>query len=91
MTSWESWEDPSGKRYAVVRPNRQDQKEYRLKAYEAVWLDEDGELGSLAGSVGFRLADFVQLAAAHDFLLKGMAGYDENTGDWVEQGGRRVR
>ena len=84
MTILESWEDHNGNRYAIVRHSRQDQKEYRLKAYEAVWLDEDGQLGSFGGSPGMRLADFDTLNQARDFLLKGIDEFDENPEIWFE-------
>jgi len=57
--------------FAIVRYSKKEQKEFKIKKYEALWLD-DGELNSFAGTVGFRVADFDTIEEAQKFLLKGI-------------------
>ena len=82
MTILESWEDHQGDLYAIVRYSRQERQRYRVKRYEACWVDAEGELASFAGSVGFRIAASDTLAATQDFLLTGIAGCDDNPDIW---------
>jgi len=77
----ECWEDHKANIYAIVRHSEKDQQEYRIKSFEALWLD-DGELNSFAGTVGFRIADFNTVKEAQEFLLKGIALEDENPDIW---------
>jgi hypothetical protein len=65
-----------------------------MKRYEALWRDDDGELGSFAGSVGFRVATYDTVAAARDFLAAGLVGGSEVWWDllavsWPKGGGER--
>ncbi len=84
----ESWEEHNHNCYAIVKHSKRDQKEYRLKQYEAMWLDEmtsgTPELFSCGGSVGFNFADFNTVEEAEDFLLKGIAEYDVNPEVWLD-------
>ena len=56
----ESWEDQAANIYAVVRHDQEDQQDYKLKEYEAMWMI-DNKLYSFGGSVGYRIADFSTL------------------------------
>ena len=59
MNIIESWEDHNNKIYAVVKHSEKDQKDFLIKEYEAMWLDEGAadkaDLFSFAGSVSWRL------------------------------------
>ena len=79
----ESWEDHKANIYAIVKHSKEDQKEYRVREYEALWLD-DGELNSFAGTVGFRIADFDTIEEVQEFLLKGINLEDTNSDIWWE-------
>jgi len=82
----ESWEDHNDNVYAIVRYSKEDQQKYpAIKKYEALWLDnENDELCSFAGSVGYRIAVFDTIEEAQDFLLKGISNEDTNTDIWFQ-------
>jgi len=79
----ESWEDRNLNDYAIVRHSQEDQKAYRTKEYEAMWMI-DNELYSFGGSVGYRIADFSTLEEAQEFLLKGISACNTNPDIWLE-------
>ena len=79
----ESWEDHNLNDYAIVRHSQEDQKAYRMKEYEAMWMI-DKELYSFGGSVGYGIADFGLLDEAQEFLLKGISTCDANPDIWLE-------
>ena len=83
MKILESWGDNEDKCFAIVRYSKKEQKEFNIKKYEALWLD-DRELNSFAGTVGFRIADFDTIEEAQEFLLKGIALEDTNPEIWWE-------
>ena len=84
----ESWEDHNHNCYAIVEHSKQDQVEYHVKRYEAMWLDDETsvtpELFSFGGSVGYNVADYDTIAGAEDFLLKGISEYDVNPDIWLD-------
>jgi len=82
----ESWEDHNDNVYAIVKYSDAEQQEYpTLKQYEALWLDnENDELCSFAGTVGFQIADFETIEEAQDFLLNGISREDTNPDIWWE-------
>jgi hypothetical protein len=79
----ESWEDQQANIYAIVEHSQEDQQDYKLKEYEAMWMI-DNELYSFGGSVGYRIADFSTLEEAQGFLLKGISKSDTNPEIWLE-------
>ncbi len=80
----ESWQDHCDNCYGIVKHSKRDQVKYHEREYEAVWADEDGELWSFGGTVGYTLADFDTLEAARDFLLKGISERDTNPEIFLE-------
>jgi hypothetical protein len=84
----ESWEDNHRNCYAIVEHSKRDQAKFRVKQYEAMWLDEitaaEPELFSFGGSVGYNVADFNTVEEAEDFLLKGIAECDVNPDVWLD-------
>jgi len=83
MKILESWGEVEDKCFAIVRYSKKEQKEFKIKKYEALWLD-DGELNSFAGTVGFRIADFDRISKAKEFLLKGIELENTNPDIWWE-------
>ena len=79
----ESWENHNDNIYAIVRHSKEDQQRYKTKEYESMWM-VDGELNQFGGAVGYRIADFDNLAEAQEFLLKGISLEDTNPDIWLE-------
>ena len=78
----QSWEDHNNKIYAVVKHSEKDQKDFGIKEYEAMWLDETANdknsLFSFGGSVGYRSADSDTVNEAENFLFNGISLVDSN-------------
>lgn len=79
----ENWEDQQANIYAIVRHDQEDQEEYKMKEYEAMWMI-DNELYSLGGTVGYEIADFGTLEETQEFLLKGISMCGTNQEIWLE-------
>jgi hypothetical protein len=79
----ESWEDNHSNIYAIVQHSEKDQKSYRTKEYEALWM-VDEVLNSFGGAVGFGVADFDTIEQAQDFLLKGISEQESNKEIWLD-------
>ncbi len=82
----ESWEDHNDYVYAIVSYSEEERQKYpAVKKYEALWLDnENNELYSFAGTVGFTIADFDTVEEAQEFLLKGISLEDTKADIWWE-------
>lgn len=78
----ENWEDQQANIYAIVRHDQEDQEEYKMKEYEAMWMI-DNELYSFGGTVGYGIADFGTLEEAQEFLLKGICEGDTDPEIWL--------
>lgn len=84
----ESWIDHHGRIYAVVKYSEKEQKKYKSHMYEALWMGEitekNPEMGSFAGTVGYRTAEFKTIEETRDFLLRGISEVDSNSDIWLE-------
>ncbi|TAK28851.1 MAG: hypothetical protein EPO21_22100 [Chloroflexota bacterium] len=80
----ESWEDEKGRIYAIVEHSKDTQARYAQKPVEVVFMQPDGELASFGGTVGYTIADFNTREEAQDFLLRGIAGQDEDPEIWLK-------
>lgn len=82
----ESWQDDNDNCYAIVKYSGEERREFNNKEYEALWMDEmkeeDPQLNSFAGTVGYRIAEFDTVKEAQDFLLKGTAENATNPDVW---------
>ena len=79
----ESWEDQHAVMYAIIQHSTSDQKRYKIKEYEVLYMI-DGELNSFGGSVGYWIAEFNTIEQAQDFLLKGISEQDSNNEIWLD-------
>lgn len=76
----------------IIELSEKEQKEYKMKKYEAVWRTEgiEGlsisgtEWNSFGGSVGFDIADFDTIRGAERFIKKGLRQEKENPEIWLE-------
>jgi len=71
-----------------VKHSEKDRKDFKIKEYEALWMDEateaKPELNSFGGTVGLKIADFDTVEEVQDFLLKGISLGDINPDIWLE-------
>jgi hypothetical protein len=84
----ESWQHHNHKVHAVVKHSEEGRKDFVMKEYEAMWLDEaaadQADIFSFGGFVGHRRTDFDALEEAEDFLPKGIAIEVMNLDKWLE-------
>ncbi len=82
MRVLQSWEDQNAHIYAIVQHSKRDQRKYRIREFEALWMI-DNELYSFGGSVGYGIAEFDLVEDAQDFLVTGISTYDADPDIWL--------
>lgn len=72
----------------IAKLSEREQREYKMKKYEAVWKNKEttgsNKWWSFGGSVGFNLADFSTIKEAEKFIRKGLKGEKKNPEIWLE-------